>query len=75
MTADKKTTLIDDLTNIVGRHADWLDGRTFQQACMTVAEGYFEDEDLDGPLLTQDMLEQILQAFTDELSSGDAMEM
>lgn len=75
MTADKKTTLIDDLTNIVGRHADWLGGREFQQACQTVAEAFFEDEDLDGPLLTQDMLDQILQAFTDEISSGDAVEM
>lgn len=41
-----KAKLIADLANVVGRHADWIDGRTWQDACSEVAAAYFEASDL-----------------------------
>ncbi len=35
-----------DLAAVIGRHAAWLDGRTFQQAALHAAAGYFAADDL-----------------------------
>lgn len=43
MSADRGTALVHGLATLVGENADWLDGRTFIDACVRVAEGYFAD--------------------------------
>ncbi|MEE2474289.1 hypothetical protein [Pseudomonas aeruginosa] len=39
--------VIDAIGEIIGKNADWLDGRTFQRLCQQVARAYFEEQDLD----------------------------
>lgn len=45
--AQLEQMLLDDLSNIIARHANWLDGRTFQRLCQRVTEAHFERSDLD----------------------------
>lgn len=33
----------NELSDIVGRHADWLDGPTLMRLCEQVTRGYFND--------------------------------
>lgn len=44
---DREEQLVNEISNLVGKHADWLDGRTFQRVAERVARGYFESDDLD----------------------------
>lgn len=44
---DPHEQLVNEISNLVGKHADWLDGRTFQRLAERVARGYFEGDDLD----------------------------
>ncbi|MFZ3206396.1 MAG: hypothetical protein WA161_21355 [Pseudomonas sp.] len=39
--------LVGELSNLIAKHAEHLDGRTFQRAAERVARGYFEGDDLD----------------------------
>lgn len=32
-----------ELAALIGKHADWLDGRTFVETALRCADGYFED--------------------------------
>ena len=32
-----------ELSNIIARHAEWLDGPTFVRLCEQTARGYFDD--------------------------------
>lgn len=43
----REDQLVSELSNCIARHAEWLDGRTFQRAAERVARGYFESDDLD----------------------------
>jgi hypothetical protein len=45
--AHDEQDVIRSLGRIIGRHADWLDGRTFQRLCGQAAGAYFEPADLD----------------------------
>lgn len=44
---DREHDLEHELSNLIGRHADWLDGRTWQRLTQQLAEGYFDVADLD----------------------------
>jgi len=46
MDEDCVERLVHDLSLLVGRHADYLDGPTFQQACQRVAEAYWPASEL-----------------------------
>lgn len=45
--AADENEILDSLGRIIGPHADWLDGRTFQRLCQQAAHAYFEEQDLD----------------------------
>lgn len=62
MSTEKMTELENELSAAVGRHADWLDGRTFQRVLMRVAEAHFDVDDLM-PLVD-------CEAFTQELAKA-----
>jgi hypothetical protein len=47
MSNDNEHDILHRLSLIVAKHADWLDGRTFQRLCQQVAEAYFEEGDRD----------------------------
>lgn len=70
--ADKENEVIDAMSNIIGRHANWLDGRTFQRLALITAEGYFSEDDLDEYSTAEDVLTVLTLAFkagADELIS------
>ncbi|HBO4885794.1 TPA: hypothetical protein L4V39_001829 [Pseudomonas aeruginosa] len=39
--------VIDAIGEIIGKNADWLDGRLFQKLAMIAARANYEDEELD----------------------------
>ncbi|WP_225037490.1 hypothetical protein [Pseudomonas aeruginosa] len=39
--------VIDAIGEIIGKNAEWLDGRLFQKLAMIAARAYFEEQDLD----------------------------
>lgn len=59
-----KKELTDDLARVIARHAGWLDGRTWQQACHEAAEGYFEADDL-APMVDLEALATEIQRELD----------
>lgn len=46
-TNDNEQDIEDRLSLVIAKHADWLDGRTFQRLALRVARAYFEEDDLD----------------------------
>ncbi|WP_339487848.1 hypothetical protein [Pseudomonas sp. EL_65y_Pfl2_R95] len=61
--ADKENEVIDAMSNIIGRHADWLDGRTFQRLALVTAEGYFSKDDLDNYGTAEEVCTVLTLAF------------
>ncbi|MCK0537137.1 hypothetical protein [Alcanivorax quisquiliarum] len=55
---DDENEILNELANIIARHADWLDGPTFMRLCEQTARGYFDD--LPG-------MEDFAQALREEL--------
>ncbi|HHK2986700.1 TPA: hypothetical protein ACQROE_001514 [Pseudomonas aeruginosa] len=45
--AADENEILDSLGRVIGTHADWLGGRTFQRLCQQAARAYFEEQDLD----------------------------
>ncbi|MDP3816686.1 hypothetical protein [Pseudomonas sp.] len=48
--SDNEAEILNALGHLIGQHADWLDGRTFQRLCGLAADAYFEPDDLDSEL-------------------------
>lgn len=61
-----KQDVIDAISRIISRHADWLDGRTFQRLALDASRAYFEEDDLDDYLNA----EQGIKAFEAALTAA-----
>lgn len=55
-----RTRLINDLSSLVGKHANWLHGRDFVYCCAVVADGLFPQDELG-------LSEEELDAFLGDL--------
>lgn len=72
MSDRREERLVNELSNCIARHADWLSGRDFQRIADRVARGYFEAADLDQLGTAQEFTAAFLTALKDELRSGGA---
>lgn len=66
MSADRETALVHGLAALIDKNADWLDGRTFIDVCLRVAEGYFAD--VPTMVATDDFAAALRDALADDTS-------
>ena len=69
MSDRREERLVNELSNCIARHADWLSGRDFQRIADRVARGYFEESDLDTYLTAED-LQKVFEAMADAIKAA-----
>ena len=72
MNGRREERLVNELSNCIARHADWLSGRDFQRIAERVARSNFTEDDLDQLGTAQEFTAAFLTALKDELRSGGA---